>query len=125
MTDQGGAAIWDVDGTLVDTAELHYAAWIEMASALNKPFTRTDFANTFGRRNPEIIRGLFDAAASDADVADIGERKELIYRHAAMRQGVTVLPGVAELLSGLQALGWKQAVGSSAPRENLEMILDL
>jgi beta-phosphoglucomutase len=42
-----------------------------------------------------------------------------------LRQGVALLPGVAELLNGLKALGWKQAVGSSAPRQNLEMILDL
>src|SRR5438034_8896389 len=39
-----GAAIWDVDGTLVDTAELHYRAWGELAAAIKKPFTRADFA---------------------------------------------------------------------------------
>src|SRR5258706_245326 len=60
-----GAAIWDVDGTLVDTAELHYAAWVQLAAALSKPFTRADFVATFGRRNPDIIRSLFDANAGD------------------------------------------------------------
>jgi beta-phosphoglucomutase len=125
MSRTPGAAIWDVDGTLVDTAELHYAAWVELAAVLGEPFTRADFAATFGRRNPEIIRGLFDPQASDAVVADIGERKEVIYRQAALRHGVTLLPGVAQLLDGLKTLGWKQAVGSSAPRHNLDMILDL
>src|SRR5882724_9052458 len=50
-----GAVIWDVDGTLVDTAEMHFRAWLTLAGALNKPFTRADFAGTFGWRNPEII----------------------------------------------------------------------
>jgi beta-phosphoglucomutase len=117
------AAIWDVDGTLVDTAELHFRAWVELAAAIGKPFTRADFAATFGRRNPEIIRALFDAAADDRTVADLGEQKEQIYRAAARREGITLLPGVRELLDGIRALGWPQAVGSSAPRANLDLIL--
>jgi beta-phosphoglucomutase len=117
------AAIWDVDGTLVDTAELHYRAWVELASQIGKPFTRDDFAATFGRRNPEIIRALFDPHVSDAIAADLGERKEQIYRAAARREGVALLPGVRNLLDGIKALGWRQAVGSSAPRANLELIL--
>jgi beta-phosphoglucomutase len=122
MTD-AFAAIWDVDGTLVDTAELHYRAWIELAAEIGKPFTRKDFTATFGRRNPEIIRSLWDPDASDAVVADLAERKEQSYRTAALREGVTLLPGVRELLEGLKALGWRQAIGSSAPLANVDLIL--
>ena len=53
-----GAAIWDVDGTLVDTAEMHFAAWADLAAEIGRPFSRADFAATFGRRNPEIIRAI-------------------------------------------------------------------
>lgn len=124
MHERCGAAIWDVDGTLVDTAELHYAAWVELARQIHQPFTRADFAATFGRRNPEIIRSLFDERASDEQVADIGERKERLYRDAALAHGVALLPGVARLLTAFRERGWQQAVGSSAPRANLELILD-
>jgi beta-phosphoglucomutase len=120
-----GAGIWDVDGTLVDTAEMHFAAWAELAKEIGKPFTRADFAATFGRRNPEIIRALFDAKADDATVADLGGRKEVKYRESATRAGVELLPGAAKLLRGLRDRGWSQAMASSAPRANLEMILDL
>jgi beta-phosphoglucomutase len=122
--DSPPAAIWDVDGTLVDTAELHFDAWVRIASELGRSFSRADFAATFGRRNPEIIRYLFGDQYGDTAVADIGERKELYYR-AAAEKGVTLLPGVCELLDGCARSGFRQAVGSSAPRANLELILEL
>ncbi|HEV3255822.1 MAG TPA: HAD family phosphatase, partial [Gemmataceae bacterium] len=118
------AAIWDVDGTLVDTAALHFQAWATVAGELDRPFTRADFAATFGRRNPDIIHQLFGTGFSDHEVADLGDRKEELYR-AAARQGVALLPGVRPLLEGLRAAGFRQAIGSSAPRANLDLILAL
>jgi len=118
------AVIWDVDGTLVDTAELHFQAWASVARELSRPFTRADFAATFGRRNPEIIQQLFGTDYSAQQVADLGDLKEELYRGAA-RQGVSLLPGVQALLEGLHAAGFAQAVGSSAPRRNLDLILGL
>jgi beta-phosphoglucomutase len=122
--DDPWAVLWDVDGTLVDTAELHFQAWRALAQELGRPFTRDDFAGTFGWRNPEIIPKLFGAHHSDADIATLGDRKEDLYR-AQARHGIDLLPGVAELLEGLHRAGARQAIGSSAPRANLEMILDL
>jgi beta-phosphoglucomutase len=118
------AVIWDVDGTLVDTAELHFAAWVKLAQELGKPFTRADFAATFGRRNREIIRTLFGGHYSDREVDELGVRKEDHYK-AAARQGVELLPGVGALLENLDAAGFRQAIGSSAPRGNIDLILSL
>lgn len=118
------AAIWDVDGTLVDTAELHFQAWVALAAEIAKPFTRADFGATFGQRNPEIIRKLFGMNYTDREVDELGTRKEDLYK-AAARHGVDLLPGVRSLLDGLRAEGFRQAIGSSAPRGNLELILDL
>jgi beta-phosphoglucomutase len=118
------AVIWDVDGTLVDTAELHYRAWVVMARELNVPFSREGFAATFGWRNPEVIRQLWPGRFSDRQSDELGQRKEELYRKEAER-GVELLPGVWPLLEGLHAAGFKQAVGSSAPRRNIDLILQL
>ena len=123
MTDSF-AVIWDVDGTLVDTADMHFAAWERTATEIGRPFSRQDFADTFGRRNPEIIRFLFRHPFSDAEVAEIGERKERYYR-AEAENGVALLPGVQDLVAALHAGGVRQGVGSSAPRGNLDLILRL
>ena len=123
MTSNSWAAIWDMDGTLVDTAELHFQAWETVCRELGRPFSRADFAATFGRRNPEIIRWLFGARLNDSEIARLGECKEELYRAAAVRHGITPLPGVAALLEGLRQAGFRQAIGSSAPRANLDLIL--
>ena len=80
---------------------------------MGRPFSRHDFAATFGRRNPEIIRYLFHQDFTDGEVQDIGERKENYYR-AEAEKGVQLLPGVRELLDSLHGRGIRQAVGSSA-----------
>jgi beta-phosphoglucomutase len=118
------AVIWDVDGTLVDTAELHFQAWLELCHELGRPFDRADFAATFGRRNPEILRYLFGDRFQEAEIDDLGNRKEEFYK-AAARRGVSLLPGAGPLLEGLHAAGFRQAIGSSAPLGNIDLILAL
>lgn len=124
MESNTNAVIWDVDGTLVDTAELHFRAWETMCGELGRAFTRADFAATFGRRNPEILNQLFGPRFTDAEIARLGDRKEDLYK-AAARQGVDLLPGVRALLADLQAAGFRQAIGSSAPLGNVDLILEL
>ena len=119
------AIIWDVDGTLVDTAEQHFRAWSRLASEIGKPFTRADFAATFGMRNPEILRKLFYPDADDQRCRDLGERKEDLYRASVRDEGTQLLPGVAALVSAFADAGWPQAVGSSAPAGNLDLLLGL
>src|SRR5262249_20886769 len=115
--------IWDMDGTLVDTAELHFEAWGRTSEELGNPFTREDFARTFGLRNPEILAILFPGRFSAAEVDAIGDRKEVLYRQAAEKLGIMLLPGAEALLRDFHRLDISQAIGSSAPRANLDLIL--
>lgn len=125
MTDSlPGAVIWDVDGTLVDTAEMHFIAWKHLCEELGRPFTREDFAATFGQRNPEIFQILFPDRFSEQEVTDYSNAKEVLYREAA-QEGVDLLPGVRSLLTSLKAAGFLQALGTSAPLTNADLILDV
>lgn len=118
------AAIWDVDGTLVDTAKLHFQAWQAVCREQGRDFTREDFAATFGQRNPEIIRTLFGERFTPEEIAAFGDRKEVLYRQEASK-GVELLPGARRLVEDLHQAGFVQAIGSSAPRANLDLILRL
>ena len=118
------AIIWDVDGTLVDTAAEHYAAWQQFANEIDKPFSQHDFDRTFGMRNPEVLRKLFDANYTDTQCAELADRKETLYRKRVKSHQVKLLPGVERLLGEFRAAGWPQAIGSSAPRRNLDLLLE-
>ena len=117
------AALWDVDGTLIDSREYHWLSWQGALAAERFPVTRAQFEQTFGRRNEEILRGYFPHYPA-ADIARVGEAKEAAYRGLVRERGIELLPGVRGWLERLRAGGWLQAVASSAPRLNLEAIVD-
>ena len=119
-----GAVLFDMDGTLVDTAELHFQAWQAVCREQGRDFTRAEFAATFGQRNPDILRKLFGERLNAEEIEALGQRKEVLYR-AAARNGVVLLPGVGALVHDLHQAGFIQAIGSSAPHANLELILRL
>lgn len=125
MVELARGVIWDVDGTLVDTAEMHFNAWTMLCQELGLPFSRAKFAATFGMRNREVLRELFGDRFDLEEMDELGRRKEALYRQALRNQGVALLPGVWALLEGLDRSGFVQGLGSSAPRENVDLIVDM
>jgi beta-phosphoglucomutase len=53
----------------------------------------------------------------------VADRKEAEYRRLAAAHGLTPLPGAAGWVERLHQAGWKQAIASSAPRLNIEVML--
>jgi beta-phosphoglucomutase len=117
------AVLWDLDGTLVDSEDFHWQSWEYALGADGVRVTREQFKSTFGQRNDRILRGWLGAESSDERITRVAEAKEAEYRRLAEVNGLTPLPGAAEWLVRLQADGWKQAIASSAPRQNVEVML--
>ncbi|HEX8293346.1 MAG TPA: HAD-IA family hydrolase [Pyrinomonadaceae bacterium] len=117
------AALWDVDGTLIDSREYHWLSWQGALAAEGFKVTPEQFADSFGRRNDEILRGYFPSYPSE-EIARVGEAKEVAYRRLVRERGIDLLPGVRRWLERLREGGWRQAVASSAPRANLEVIVE-
>lgn len=117
------AVLWDVDGTLVDSLEYHWLSWREALSREGYRLTREQFLSTFGRRNDEILRTYFGPDIAPERILRISLDKEEQYREMVRSRGIEALPGVHDWLRRLKADGWRQAVASSAPPLNLEVIL--
>ncbi len=113
------AVLWDMDGTLLDSAEFHWLSWRAVMAAEGREMSHEHFLSTFGRRNDAILRGLFGDDFPDAEVVRIAAAKEERYRALALAGGVEPLPGVRAWLTHLRAGGWRQAIASSAPHLNI------
>ncbi len=115
--------VWDLDGTLIDSGDAHWAIWHAALQAEGFALSRAQFDAGFGQRNDRFLRGLLGEHLSDADLARISAAKEAAYRALVRAEGVRLLPGAQAWLERLHAQGWRQALGSSAPRQNVDVIV--
>lgn len=124
MQERSYGALFDMDGVLVDSTEAHYEAWRMLGEEVGAPFARQFFDETFGMTNFSIIPKWLGARAEKMDVPALSLHKEEIYRKVA-RSALKPLDGVPELLDSLVAGGFRLAVGSSGPKANVEMALEI
>ena len=118
------AVLWDMDGTLINSEELHWIAWRETMAKEGLAIKRDQFLSTFGQRNDSIIPAWLGSAATAERIERIGEAKEKLYRDLVRDVGIAFEPGVATWLHKLQQHGWQQAIASAAPRANIDAILE-
>ncbi|HEX6973105.1 MAG TPA: HAD family phosphatase [Vicinamibacterales bacterium] len=117
------AVLWDLDGTLADSEEYHWLSWRDTLVPEGIEITYDQFLASFGQKNDRILTEWLGKGATPERIRRLGDAKELEYRRLAKERGLTPLPGAAEWIQQLKRAGWKQAIASSAPRENVEVML--
>ena len=114
--------LWDLDGTLADSRDYHWRAWQEALGEEGVRVTEDQFQASFGQRNDSILAAWLGADADPAVVRRIGEAKEAYYRRLVREEGIDPLPGARDWIETLHSDGWRQAIASSAPRLNVEVM---
>lgn len=115
--------IFDMDGVLVMSEDAHFESWRKPAAARGVEVTHELFLSCFGRVNPDCVRIMFGPGVPRAEAEQIADEKERAYRDI-IREQVPLSPGLVPLLQGLTERGARLAVGSSAPPENVDLVLD-
>lgn len=128
------AVLFDLDGVLTPTAELHRQAWTEMFDAFlaehapgQRPFGPDDYLGYVdGRPRFDGVRAFLAGRGitlpegspgdppGDGSVGALGNRKDEAFNELLQRRGITAYPGSVALLDVLAALGTKTAVVSSS-----------
>lgn len=115
--------VFDLDGVIVDSNPVHSACWRVYFSRLGIE-TPADFdQRMYGRRNDEIVREVFGAELSEAEVVRRGTAKEKLYREMmAPELKRRLAPGLIEFLErrGATPMG----VASNAERANVDFVLE-
>jgi len=117
------AVIWDLDGVIIDSAEEHRRAWQRLAREEGIPMTDEDFWATFGKRNDDIFAIIWGDLPPEK-VKQLADRKEAYFREY-IRETAAPLPGAMELMRGLFEAGYAQALASSTPIENIDLISEV
>jgi len=117
------AVIFDVDGVLIDSYQAHFKSWLQMFGEHGESFTEDQFRKTFGRTSRDIIAALHGTDLTIAEMDAWDDRKEALYRDI-IRQEFPGNDGAGELLDALHTAGFKLAVGSSGPPENIALTLE-
>ncbi len=119
ITARPRAAIFDLDGTVVDNMSLHAEAFAVFAERHGLPaLTPADRAKLDGRRNSEIFPVLFDRELSREEWQSFEHEKEGLYRELS-RGRLTLVAGLPALLERLAALRIAVALATSAPELNV------
>lgn len=117
------AVIWDLDGVIIDSADEHRRSWHRLAQEEGLPFTDEQFWATFGQRNDTIIPLLWGEMSPER-ARELADRKEAYFREF-IRETAAPLPGAIELLSALKEAGYQQALASSTPIANIDLISEV
>ena len=119
------AVLWDMDGTLVDSEESHWLSWRDTMALEGIALTHDQFIGTFGQRNDSILPQWLGADAAADRIQRVGDTKEELYRKLIRQGGIELLPGALEWVRRLHTAGWAQAIASSAPRANIDVVLEV
>ena len=125
------AVIFDVDGVLVDSYAAHFESWKRLGKETGVTLDEEQFAESFGRRSRDVIRKYWGSqkvsdtsiSISDSEVERLDRRKEGLFREI-LEEDFPGMDGAADLIRGLAKHGFRIAVGSSAPKENVDLVLE-
>jgi beta-phosphoglucomutase family hydrolase len=116
--------LFDLDGVITPTAEVHMHAWAKMFNDFLKdrgvaePYTDQDYYDYVdGKPRYDGVRSFLesrDIPAPDDLVTELGDRKNDVFGQVLREDGVTAYPGSVRLLESLRERGMKMAIVSSS-----------
>lgn len=116
------AAIFDMDGTLVESLDVHIDAYLRVFKAHNISAEKSFIIARFGMTAEEIFREILAAKGLQLDAKKLA--KEKYSNYLKMLDRLKPLPGAIGLLTKLREKGIKIAVASGSGRENLDITLE-
>ncbi|MGD8189539.1 beta-phosphoglucomutase [Brevibacillus ginsengisoli] len=119
------AALFDLDGVIVDTAKYHYLSWKKLAEELGIHFTQVENERLKGVSRMESLKILLQLGRLNLDASSktaLAEKKNRWYVESIEQMNSSeILPGVREYLVKLKERGVKIALCSAS--KNAPLIL--
>lgn len=118
------AVIFDVDGTLIDSVDLHAQAWQEAFQVFGRDVPFDDVRQQIGKGGDQLMPVFFSGREIAAFGKELEEYRGELFSRKYMPL-VRVFPGVRALFQRIKQDGMKIALASSAKEEELEQYLEM
>jgi beta-phosphoglucomutase family hydrolase len=122
IKDKTKAVIWDMDGVIADTAEYHLIGWQMVFQRRGANYSAEDFRFNTGKRSDTIVKSVLGENLLPDEIAGIVREKDETFRQL-IGENIKSFPGVAKLIVSLKKHKFKIAIASSAPMENILLII--
>ena len=119
------AFIFDKDGVLAETFDMHLEAFVKTFSEVGIKITKKDLIKRYGMKTHEIVKMMMkdkEKEITEETAKNMAEKKENYYRELVEGK-LKLLPGVKEFLAYLKSKGYRIGVASSASLESIKQLL--
>ena len=115
--------LWDLDGVLIESSQEHLDSWISVLPRFGLTMSRELHEQTFGMNNREILTIMLGEPPEADLLRRISSAKESAFREI-IKGTIEPLVGAVELLEKLYSVKVRQAIASSAPEENIHVVVE-
>lgn len=118
------AVIFDMDGVIADTNPYHAKAFEAFFDKYQVEYTQEAFEkHMYGKHNSYIMQHFFGRPLSPQEIGTLEAEKEGLFRE--IYQAVaTPVGGLVDFLHDLRQHDFLLGVATSAPRANMDLVLD-
>jgi membrane protein len=117
------AVLFDIDGTLIDSNDMHVDAWIEAFEGVGVRFDRRTIHDQIGKGTDMLVPALLPNA-DEAEQEALGEEHGRIFKSRFLGN-VRPFAAAHDLLQQVSDGGQKVVFASSASSDELEHYIDL
>ncbi len=121
---QIGAAIFDMDGLLIDSEPFWQDAELACFRPLGVPITREICRESAGRRIDEVVRLWHDRFGWDGPSCEDMVERVLAEVTRLIMERCEALPGVHDTMNALKERGIPMAIASSSPPALIEAVVE-
>ncbi|MFY0627527.1 MAG: HAD family phosphatase [Reichenbachiella sp.] len=117
------AVIFDMDGVLMNSEEIHYQVERDIIKRYGVEFEVTEHTKYVGQRTIDLWTGVCKNHGLDVDPAELALEDNQSYMQALQSGDIEPIEGIPELIAELKKEGIKMIVASSATRHNIETVM--
>lgn len=118
------AAIFDLDGTLVDNNAVHLKTWLQYLANEGIQVSEEEYRLHFnGRTNKDALEYIYQRSLSVGEALEIAERKEALYRKN-YQDSIQPIDGLLEFLATIHEAGIPIAMATSGIQPNIDFLFE-